>query len=105
MAGLDIAPIVRAQDYTFVKHNEDVKPEVDQSHINIAREQKETLQNSDVVNTSESRWHSGRHDAQEKGSNEYHGDGGKERNKQPDHKKPVEKMAVKGNSSGFDLKI
>ena len=29
MAGMDIAPIVRAQDYTFIKHNEDIKPHVD----------------------------------------------------------------------------
>lgn len=105
MAGLDIAPIVRAQDYTFIKHNEDVKPEVDQSHINIAREQKETIQNNDVVTTSESNWHSNRHDAKDKGSNEYHGDGGSGRNKQGENKKPIEKMVVKGPSGGFDLKI
>ncbi|MCR4616595.1 MAG: hypothetical protein K5669_00235 [Lachnospiraceae bacterium] len=105
MAGLEIAPIVRAQDYSFIKHNEDVKPEVDQSNLNVAREQKEVLQNKDVVNTNQSSWHSKDPDAREKGSNEYYGDGGQGRNKQNDKKKPVDKMVVKGPSHGFDLKI
>ena len=29
MSGMDIAPIVRAQDYTIIKHNEDVKTDED----------------------------------------------------------------------------
>ena len=106
MAGMDIAPIVRAQDYTFIKHNEDIKPNVDQSLINIAREEKETQQNEDVVNTSQSEWNNNHPDARDKGSNEYHGDGGSRRRNPAEKKAPVDKVVVKGNTSGgFDLKI
>lgn len=105
MAGMDIAPIVRAQDYTFIKHNEDIKPHVDQSLINIAREEKEIQKHEDVVNTSESQWNHDHPDAREKGANEYHGDGGKNRKNPNEQKKPVAKMFVKGSSGGFDVKI
>ncbi len=105
MAGLDIAPIVRAQDYTFIKHNEDIKPNVDQNLINIAREEKETRQNEDVVNASQSEWNNEHPDAREKGSNEYYGDGGNERRNPREKKAPVNKVVLKGQSGGFDIKI
>ncbi len=105
MAGLDIAPIVRAQDYTFIKHNEDIKTNVDQNNINIAREQKETQQNEDVIASSESQWNNAHPDAREKGSNEYYGDGGRKRRIKEENARPADKMVVKGRSSGFDLKI
>lgn len=105
MAGMDIAPIVRAQDYTIIKHNEDVKNDVDQNNIGIARDRRETQQNTDVVNTSESRWNSKDPDAREKGSNEYYGDGGSSR-RESRPEKPQDKVVVKGPASGgFDLKI
>ena len=105
MAGLDIAPIVRSQDYTFIKHNDDIKPNIDQNLINIAREQKETQQNEDVMNASETEWNNEHPDARDKGSNEYYGDGGSERRNAPEKKKPVGKVVVKGPGGGFDLKI
>ena len=105
MAGMDIAPIVRSQDYTFIKHNEDIKPEVDQSHLNIARDQKETRQNTEVVDLSESEWRSDQPDARDKGSNEYAGDGGKDRRRGAGKKSVIEKVVVKGASGGFDFKI
>lgn len=105
MAGMDIAPIVRAQDYTIIKHNEDVKNDVDQNNIGIARDRRETQQNTDVVNTSESRWNSKDPDAREKGSNEYYGDGGSSR-RESRPGKPQDKVVVKGPvSGGFDLKV
>jgi len=105
MAGMDIAPIVRAQDYTIIKHNEDVKNDVDQNNFGIARDRRETQQNTEVVNTSESRWNSKDPDAREKGSNEYYGDGGSSR-RESRPEKPQDKVVVKGPmGGGFDLKI
>ena len=105
MAGMDIAPIVRAQDYTIIKHNEDVKNDVDQNNFGIARDRRETQQNTEVVNTSESRWNSKDPDAREKGSNEYYGDGGSAR-RENRPEKPHDKVVVKGPmGGGFDLKI
>ena len=105
MAGMDIAPIVRAQDYTIIKHNEDVKNDVDQNNFGIARDRRETQQNTEVVNTSESRWNSKDPDAREKGSNEYYGDGGSSR-RESRPEKPQDKVVVKGPvSGGFDLKV
>ncbi len=105
MAGMDIAPIVRSQDYSFIKHNDDIKPNVDQSLISIAREEKETQQNEDVVNASETEWNNEHPDARDKGSNEYYGDGGSERRNAPEKKKVVAKVVAKGPSGSFDLKI
>lgn len=105
MAGMDIAPIVRAQDYSFIKHNEDVKPEVDQNHIHNSLQQKEVQQRQDVSTTSQSDWHNKKQDAKDKGSNEYHGDGGRDRRNQG-HKEPTDKMVVKGpQGGGFDLRV
>lgn len=105
MAGFDIAPIVRTQDFQIIKQNEDIKSAVDQTNIAHVREQKENNLNNEVVNTSESEWYRKDPDAREKGSNEYAGDGGSERRNPNNKKKPVDKMIVKGRRSGFDLRI
>ena len=106
MSGMDIAPIVRAQDYTIIKHNEDVKTDIDQNNFNIARDRRESQQNTEVVNTSESRWNSKDPDAREKGSNEYYGDGGNSRRENTQKHVPNDKVVVKSPvGGGFDLKI
>ncbi len=106
MSGMDIAPIVRAQDYTIIKHNEDVKTDIDQNNFSIARDRKESQQNTEVVNTSESRWNSKDPDAREKGSNEYHGDGGSSRRDHNGKPVPNDKVVVKSPvGGGFDLKV
>lgn len=104
MAGLDIAPIVRTQDFSIIKQNEDMKAALDQTNIANVREQKEVDLNQNVVNTSESEWYQKNPDAREKGSNEYVGDGGEKRN-QNQKKKPADRVVVKGQHTGFDLKI
>lgn len=73
--------ITRAQDFTTIKHQEDHKGMVDQS--NVATEiTKQTEQKTNRVNRGDqSEFHQQKHDAKEKGKNEYYGDGGKNRKK------------------------
>lgn len=100
MAGMDIAPIVRTQDFSIIKQNEDAKAMIDQSHIGHVIEKKELNNAQNVVNTSNSEFYNKNPDAREKGANEYHGDGGsKRRNPSKD------KVVVKNPSSGFDFRI
>lgn len=105
MAGLDIAPIVRTQDFSIIKQNEDSKAALDQGHIAVTRERQETNRSQDVTNTTNTEWYNKDPDAREKGSNSYFGDGGNERRNASEKKKPVDRVVVKGNVGGFDLKI
>ena len=100
MAGMDIAPIVRTQDYSIIKQNEDSKSMLDQSHIGHTVEKKEISNAQNVVNTNRSEFYNKKQDAREKGSNEYYGDGGKQRREQP-----KDKVVVKKTNSGFDFRI
>ena len=97
---IELTTISRAQDYTTIKHNEDIKGFVDQANIG-QNVQKEQLRRTNQVNQSdETGWHSRQFDAKEKGDNEYAGNGGQKRKKQEKH----EQMVVKGHQS-FDMKI
>lgn len=97
---IELTTISRAQDYTTIKHNEDIKGFVDQSNIG-QQVQKEQVRRTNQVNESdEAGWHSRQFDAKEKGDNEYAGNGGKDRRRQQKH----EQMVVKGRQS-FDMKI
>lgn len=100
MAGMDIAPIVRTQDYQIIKQNEDSKSMLDQSHIGHTIEKKEINNAQNVVNANKSEFYNKNPDAREKGSNEYHGDGGNKR-RNPDK----DKVIVKNKTSGFDFRV
>lgn len=101
MAGLEITPIVRAQDFTIMKHNEDIKASVDQVNIGHVTQQKETEKAQNVVNTNQSEFYNKQPDARQKGSNEYNGDGGRRRQQG----RPQDKVVVKGKPQSFDFKI
>lgn len=94
--------ISRTQDFAQIRHNEENKGHVDQTNIaqNTSKEVETkafSVNRGDDVSDYQKQF-----DAREKGSNEYHGDGGKHRN---DNKKGDGKVIVKGISSGFDVKI
>ncbi len=98
---IEITTITRAQDYTTIKQNEDNKGLMDQSNIG-QQIQKNTEQRTKEVHSSDNAdWHNKKFDAKEKGSGEYHGDGGAGRKKQPDKKEQV----VRNGHYGFDIKI
>ncbi|HKM20612.1 MAG TPA: hypothetical protein VJZ01_01035 [Lachnospiraceae bacterium] len=94
--------ISRTQDVSSIRHNEENKNMVDQNHFQNKFAQ-EVDQNIRTVHQSDDSDKSNtRHDAREKGKNEYRGDGGKNKKK----KEPEQDghVSVKGYS-GFDIKI
>lgn len=87
--------ITRAQDFTTVKHNEDTKGMVDQSNFEqqVAKQVEKQAQRVNERANAEN--HQKKFDAKEKGSNEYHGDGGRGRKQKK--KEPVDgKVLLKG---------
>jgi hypothetical protein len=73
---------------------------VDQGNIQVQASKKEQEVAHKVVNTEETILKEDRHDAKEKGHNEYHGDGGLHRKKAKDEGRVVMK-----SEGGFDMKI
>ncbi len=95
--------VQNSQNMTSVKHNEDAKPMVEQANI-TATNTKEVQQKTEVVTKREdiNQGHE-KHDAKEKGKNEYFSVKVKKNNNgtQADGQ---ERVLVK-SSSGFDVKI
>lgn len=100
MTGMEIASIVRTQDFSIIKQNEDSKAMLDQSHIGHIVEKKEQNNAQDVVTLEKSQFYDKNPDARERGANEYSGDGGKNRKK-----KPADRVIVKNQPSGFDFRV
>ncbi len=100
MGAIELATIARSQDYSNIRHNETTKVMTEQSNL-ITKEQKDNRQKAKQVREGENTdWYSRKFDAKEKGSNQYSGDGGKERK----NTKPQERVILKGQGS-FDIKI
>ena len=95
--------IQRTQDYATVKHNEEHRVVVDQSNIQtqfskqVQEKSTRVKRGDDAQNTNQ------RHDAKEKGKNEYYGDGGRRRQKE--NGMSADGRVIPKNSSGFDMKI
>lgn len=100
---IELTTVSRAQDYTTVKHNEDVKAFVDQTNIGHQTQQMLKQRATTVVDGEKTEWQNKRHDAREKGANEYVGDGGKNRSRNK-AEKSIDRMVIKGRES-FDIKI
>ncbi|MCR4727414.1 MAG: hypothetical protein K5796_02010 [Lachnospiraceae bacterium] len=94
--------ISRTQDFAVIKQHEDNKGAVDQANI-MQSARKEEEEKANYVNvTDEVSNYNKKFDAKEKGNNEYHGDGGKHREKQPEHEDG--KVTIKREST-FDIRI
>ncbi len=94
--------ISRAQDVSMIRHNEENKGMVDQSNFQKKFDQEveqniRTVRHPDDTDKADTR-----HDAKEKGKNEYYGDGGRHKSNQ--EKKSDGKVIMKGQG-GFDVKI
>lgn len=101
MGSIELGTIVRSQDYTTIKQNEDNKS-VSQQNVLIQDRQKEDTQKTRQVNQSDdAQWQQKKFDARDKGSGSYEGDGGSRRKKE---KEPDGKVVLKG-PGGFDIKI
>lgn len=89
--------ITRAQDFTFLKHNEDARGTVEQANAGeqVAKQADEQVNRVNQKQQPENK--NNKHDAKEKGSNEYAGDGGQNRNKEKkEPKEPDGKVLLKG---------
>ena len=73
--------ITRAQDFTTVKHNEDTKGMVEQANFGQQMTKQVEKQVNRVNKGDQPEYHERKFDAKDKGSNEYHGDGGQARKK------------------------
>lgn len=93
--------VTRSQDISLYKQNEDNKPMVDQSNIQVNVQKKADEQTKQVRNADNADFHEYRYDAKEKGNGAYQ-DNRKKGKK--DNKKEDGKVVVK-QSSGFDMKI
>ena len=103
-----ISPLVfngsvsRMQDVSVIKHNEDAKGMVDRTNFQntfnreIDSKLNQVHQSDDLDNRQQ------KHDAKEKGKNQYMGDGGKNR---PKEKAPQDGRVIPKTSGGFDMKI
>ena len=99
--------MTRIQDYTTQKHNEDQKSSVqqDQFHNHFTKELNKDIRQVVKTNQSEyqnkTEYQNKKFDARDKGSNQYVGDGGKNRKK----KEQKEDDKVLSKQSWFDVKI
>lgn len=87
--------ITRAQDFTSIKHNEDTRGMVEQANVEQHMTKQVERQVNRVNKGDQPEYHERKFDAKDKGSNEYHGDGGQNRK---DKKKKEEdgKVLLKG---------
>ncbi|MBO5283986.1 MAG: hypothetical protein J6B43_12845 [Lachnospiraceae bacterium] len=103
VGAIENATIARVQDYSAIKQNEDNKGLVHQMNIGQDREQDDRQKAHQVRQGDETLWQNKRPDAREKGSNEYHGNGGRDRKGK---KQEADQMVIKNRPrQGFDVKI
>lgn len=95
--------IQRTQDVSPIKHNENIKPMVDQSNIQVNVMKHEERLSKQVTESEETQQEDFRYDAKEKGNSQY--EGGKGKNKREKEAKEEGRVIVKGQSAGFDIKI
>ena len=94
--------IQRTQDVGTIKHQEDVKPNVDQQNIQreVAKDGNRLV--TQVNKKDDPEEQETHYDAKEKGNSEYKGNS---KNKKSKEQKSPGKVVVKGMSGGFDIKI
>lgn len=95
--------IVRAQDFTTIKQNEDNKGMVDQSNFQMEFHKVVDNKLTRVQHGDNAEGKGKGADAKEKGNNEYTGDGGRQRRKHSGQEEDG-KVMLKGISR-FDMKI
>ena len=88
-------------DFNNIRHNEVAKAGVDQANFQQQFDQEQDIQLHDVNEAEDTNNRQKRFDSRDKGSNEYAGDGGKNRKKKDEN--PDGRVVPK--FSGFDMKI
>lgn len=93
--------VTRSQDISLFKQNEDNKPMIDQSNIQVNVQKKVQDQNQQVNQADNVEYHEYRYDAKEKGNGSYQEN--KERNKK--EKKKSDGTVTEKKTVGFDIRI
>lgn len=93
--------VTRSQDISLFKQNEDNKPMIDQSNIQISVQKKAHDQNQQVNQADNAEYHEYRYDAKEKGNGSYQDN----RNKNKKDKKEEDGKVVIKQTAGFDMRI
>ncbi len=99
--------MTRIQDYSAQKQNEDLKSVVQQGQAQdkFNKELNQDMKTVVKINQEEyqnkTQYQNKQFDAREKGSNQYFGDGGKQKKK----KEKSEDKVLKKQNSGFDIRI
>ncbi len=94
--------VTRVQDYTTIKHNEDMRPNVQQMDLSQSNIKEADHKASYVDKKDEANNDQKKQDAKEQGKNKYMGDGGINR---PGAKIPKEGAVVKKEQGGFDFRV
>ena len=103
IGGIEMTSIVRSQDYTTIKFNEDSKGVMQQSNLITSMHQQEEQKAKQVNQGEDADWQQKKFDAREKGNGHYAGNSG-QRNKKQEKEKEKAKNALY-HSTGFDIKI
>lgn len=93
--------ISRTQDIGTIKHNEDNKYLMDQSHLQAHSKKEIDQHQKKVRNADDSDNHQKKFDAKEKGNGSYFSNQGKRK----DNKKDNSDNKLNGQSRGFDVSI
>lgn len=93
--------VTRSQDISLFKQNEDNKPMIDQSNIQVSVQKKAHDQNQQVNQADNAECHEYRYDAKEKGNGSYQDN----RNKNKKDKKEEDGKVVIKQTAGFDMRI
>lgn len=88
--------ILRTQDYSAMKHQDDSRAEVSQSNIQQTRQVEAERQINRVNRSDQTSKQNMNSDASEHGNNEYSGDGGKHRNEARAAREADGKVLIKG---------
>lgn len=89
------------QDYTSVRHQEEMKGMVDQTNFQSALDKEVKDRVNQVREKDDAQMNGKKYDAKEKGSNQYSGDGGSKRKQK---EAAVDRVTVKGMSH-FDMTV
>ena len=95
--------IQRTGDVSTIKHNEDARPGLEQHNIQAQQVKKEHALTHKVAQAKQKENEKPRYDAKEKGNGAYQKRDQKK--KKPDGTSQEDKVIIKGQSRGFDIKI
>jgi len=95
--------IQRTGDVSTIKHNEDARPGLEQHNIQTQQAKQEHALTHKVAQTKQKENERKRYDAKEKGNGSYQNPNQKK--KKQDGTAAEDKVVIKGQSGGFDIKI